>query len=109
MHHDIISGYSCGSGCLEFRPGNNVTRGQLSKIVVIAANWPVIDPTIPTFSDVPTDQPFYTYIETAYCHGVISGYSDGTFRPGNDATRGQISKIVYQAVTEGRACPSLSN
>ena len=23
----------CGPGCLEFRPGNNATRGQLSKIV----------------------------------------------------------------------------
>jgi hypothetical protein len=29
----IVSGYSCGSGCLEFRPGNNATRGQICKIV----------------------------------------------------------------------------
>jgi hypothetical protein len=32
-------------------------------------------------------------------HQFISGYSDGTFRPGNNATRGQISKIVYLAIT----------
>ena len=31
----IISGYTCGSGCLEFRPGNGVTRAQLTKIVVL--------------------------------------------------------------------------
>ncbi|MFL5733755.1 MAG: S-layer homology domain-containing protein, partial [Chloroflexia bacterium] len=46
---------------------------------------------------------FYQYIETAYRHGIISGYECGTgcleFRSGNNATRGQISKIVYLAVT----------
>ena len=41
---------------------------------------------------------FYDYIETAYHHGIISGYADGTFRPGNSATRGQICKIVYDAL-----------
>jgi hypothetical protein len=35
----------------------------------------------------------------------VSGYADGTFRPYNDATRGQISKIVYLAVTDdGTTC-----
>ena len=31
---------------------------------------------------------------------VISGYADGTFRPGNPATRGQIGKLVYSAITQ---------
>ncbi|MFL5733817.1 MAG: S-layer homology domain-containing protein [Chloroflexia bacterium] len=103
--HNIISGYSCGTGtnCLEFRPGNNVTRGQLTKIVVLAENWEITPPSTPTFRDVPLGDTFYGYIETAYSHNIISGYDCGTgcleFRPGNNATRGQISKIVYLAVT----------
>jgi hypothetical protein len=36
----IISGYSCGAGCLEFRPGNNATRGQICKIVYLAVSQP---------------------------------------------------------------------
>ena len=48
---------------------------------------------------MPTTNPFYAFIETAYNHGIISGYSDGTFRPNNNATRGQISVIVYRAIT----------
>ena len=68
--------------------------------MVIAAGWPLVNPPTPTFSDVPVEHPFYTYIETAYDHAIISGYADGTFRPGNNATRGQISKIVYLAVAE---------
>jgi hypothetical protein len=95
VNHDIISGYADGT----FRPENDVTRGQLCKIVVLARTW-VIDTTGgPHFSDVPTTHTFYDYIETAYNHGIISGYSDGTFRPGNPATRGQICKIVYEAIT----------
>ena len=99
-HNNIVSGYADGT----FRPGNNVTRGQLSKIVVIGAQWSIINPPTPTFSDVPVDHPFYVYIETAYCHGIISGYAGGIFLPGNDATRGQISKIVCLAVENLTTC-----
>ncbi|MFL5731755.1 MAG: S-layer homology domain-containing protein, partial [Chloroflexia bacterium] len=101
--HRIISGYACGAGCLEFRPGNNVTRGQLCKIVVLARRWPLYMPSTPTFRDVPETDAFYGYVETAYSRGIISGYGCGEgcleFRPGSNATRGQISKIVYLAVT----------
>ena len=97
--HGIISGYSDGT----FRPGNNVTRAQLTKIVVIAMNWTILCPATGHFSDVGVNDPFYCFIETAYGHGIISGYNDGTFRPGNSATRAQISKIVYLAVTQYRS------
>ena len=30
---------------------------------------------------------------------MLSGYDDHTFRPGNNATRGQASKITYNALT----------
>ena len=45
------------------------------------------EPCSPTFSDVPTNNPYYRYIETAVAHGVISGHSDNTFRLGGTATR----------------------
>ena len=95
----VISGY----GDNTFRPGNLTTRGQLSKIVVLAEGWTIYTPTSPTFRDVPASDTFYQYVETAYSRSIISGYACGTgcleFRPGNNATRGQISKIVYLAVT----------
>ncbi len=93
--HSIISGYGDGT----FRPDNNVTRAQLCKIIVLAQQWPIDTSGGPHFSDVPTSHPFYSYIETAYNHSIITGYGDGAFRPDNSATRGQISKIVYQAIT----------
>ncbi len=109
----IVSGYTCGgsnsqTGAPEpcdsarrpyFRPANFVTRGQLTKIVLGGAGFPLVNPTTPTFLDVPRSDVFYQAIETAVCHGIISGYSDNTFRPNNYAFRGQIAKIVYLAVT----------
>ena len=50
-----------------------------------------------TFSDVPVDHTFYANIRCLACRGIISGYSDGTFRPGNDITRSQIAKMVSNA------------
>jgi hypothetical protein len=88
----IVSGYSDGT----FRPGNNVTRGQLSKIVAGAAGF--IEPVSgQTFSDVPPTHTFYEFIERLAARGIVGGYTDGTFRPENNATRGQISKIVAKA------------
>src|SRR5205823_9303237 len=95
--HGAISGYGDGT----FRPGNNTTRGQLSKIVVLAEGWQLLNPPTPTFRDVPTTDAFYTFVETAYSHNIISGYGCGTgcleFRPGNNVTRAQLSKIVVLA------------
>lgn len=91
--HGIVGGYTDGS----FRPDTEVTRGQLAKIVVAAEGWPLITPASPTFNDVPAGSTFYSYVETAVAHGILSGYTDGSFRPGNMATRGQIAKIVYLA------------
>ena len=91
----LVSGYNDGT----FRPSDNVTRGQIAKIVTLAEGWAVTNPPTGAFSDVPTSSIFYGFIETAAQHMVLTGYSDGSFRPANTATRGQGSKIIYYAIT----------
>jgi ribosomal protein L30/L7E len=88
----IIGGYTDGA----FRPNSPATRGQISKIVANAAGYdePVSGQT---FTDVAPDSPFYPYIERMVGRDVIGGYADGTFRPNNNATRGQVAKIVSNA------------
>jgi hypothetical protein len=102
----IVSGYADGT----FRWGNNVTRGQLSKIIANSANFQdPIPATQQTFEDVPggpNPDPFWLWIERLAGHGAISGYTCGGvgepcvppgnrpyFRPNASATRGQIAKI----------------
>jgi hypothetical protein len=50
-----------------------------------------------SFSDVPADNTFYTSIRCLACGGIVTGYADGTFRPNNLVTRGQLAKIVSNA------------
>jgi hypothetical protein len=109
-----ISGYPCGvppeicgPGNLPFfRPNNNATRGQISKIDSSAAGFND-PPSGQQFEDVPVGSTFYTYTYRLVSRGVMSGYPCGGagepcvppanlpyFRPNNNATRGQTSKIV---------------
>jgi hypothetical protein len=122
----LIQGYPCGSpgepcdpqSRPYYRPNANVTRGQISKIVVLAAGWPLANPLSPTFADVPPGSAFYQYVETAYGRELLVGYPCGGpfepcdpqgrsyFRPGNNATRAQISKLVVLAITEPTPTPT---
>jgi N-acetylneuraminic acid mutarotase len=100
----LVSGYPDGT----FRPNNNVTRGQLSKIVSNAAGFND-NQTVQMFEDVPVGSTFFQYIGRLASRGYVGGYPCGPpgelcgpgnlryFRPNNNATRGQISKIVSNA------------
>jgi hypothetical protein len=100
----IINGYPDGT----FRPNNNVTRGQLSKIVSNSAGFDD-NQTTQMFQDVPPGSTFFQYIGRLASRGYMSGYPCGDpgepcgpgnlpyFRTNNNATRGQISKIVANA------------
>jgi hypothetical protein len=111
----VMSGYPCGGlgeVCVPpdnrpyFRPNANATRGQISKIVAIAGG--LTEPAGERiFEDVVEGSTFYTYTQQLANLGVMSGYPCGGegepcippeerayFRPNNQATRGQVSKIV---------------
>ena len=89
-----------------FRPGQPITRGQLSKVIALARGYPLPSPPVATFGDVPVGSPFFGYVEAVAAQGIVSGYPCGGigepcpgiyFRPGNAATRGQLTKFVTLA------------
>jgi hypothetical protein len=101
---NLISGYNCGGpgepcdgqSRPYFRWGNNLTRGQLSKIVSEAAGFNEAV-SGQRFIDVPPSNPFYAFIERLAARNIISGYTvpgGMEFRWGNPVTRGQTAKIV---------------
>ncbi|HUS14155.1 MAG TPA: M14 family zinc carboxypeptidase, partial [Chloroflexia bacterium] len=67
---------------------------------------PTMTPCPIQFTDVAPTDPFYPFIRCLACRGIISGYSDGTFRGGNNLTRGQAAKIVSNAAGFSDAVPS---
>jgi S-layer homology domain len=114
----VVNGYPCGGSgepCDPnqrpyFRPNNNVTRGQIAKIISNAARYDDT-PVGQTFQDVVAGSTFYTYTQRIASRGIINGYPCGGpgepcvppgnrpyFRPNNNATRGQLSKMIYLAL-----------
>ncbi len=94
-----------GSGG-NFYPTLNLTRGELAKVLVSAASLPVVTTSTRSFSDVAASNSFYGPIMTLAARGTVNGYSDGTFRPNANVTRGEFSKMVvgsfgFQTNTQG--------
>jgi hypothetical protein len=122
----VMSGYACGGPgepCVPpanrpyFRSGVPSTRGQISKIVSNAAGFqePVSGQS---FQDVPPGSTFYDYIERLVSRGVMQGYPCGAlgepcvppdnrpyFRPADNVTRGQTTKIVANTFFPGCETP----
>jgi hypothetical protein len=101
---EIIIGYPDGT----FRPDAFLTRGQVCKIIILAAqvkyHWPFDWTNAPHFVDVAGPNPgpqdtFYDYIETAFNHNMIHGYPGGYFRPSETTTRGQFAQMLAQAIS----------
>jgi hypothetical protein len=62
-----------------------------------ATETPVAGECSIAFSDVPEGSAFHMYVQCLVCREIVSGYPDGTFRPGVAMTRGQLAKIVSNA------------
>lgn len=87
-----------------FKPWDNVKRGQLTKMIVLAAGkadpagWRLVHPATPSFSDVPSNNTFYDVVETAKAHNIITGYEGNRFALWDWARRGQLAKILNGAL-----------
>lgn len=59
---------------------------------------PTTPATTSTFSDVPTNHPFYTSIGYFARKNIIRGYADGTFKSTQNVTRSELLGIVLSAL-----------
>ncbi|WP_182199829.1 N-acetylmuramoyl-L-alanine amidase [Paraliobacillus salinarum] len=88
----IINGYPDG----KFKPDNSVTRAEAMKMVGTALNLDG-NKVKSTFPDVEFESFASGYIESAYKKGIIGGYPDGTFKPHQSITRGEMAIVISKA------------
>lgn len=88
-----------------FVPEANITRGEAAAMFArLFKEYPGLDYNYKKYyTDV--DESYWGFKEVAYLSefGILSGYSDGTFRPNNKITRAEFVKIAesFEALTWG--------
>ena len=90
----VITG-SEKNGKLYFNPDSALTRAQAAAMIgrTQSKGYALADLTFSDSAKIPAYAAYY--IRAMVGQGVISGYSDGTFKPHSNITRGQMAKILY--------------
>jgi hypothetical protein len=86
----IVRGYDDGF----FRPRKNVSRIEFLKMVLNAGEVITDNTYVNPFPDLANDFWGTEYVKTAVKGNIISGYSDGLFKPDQAITRAEAAKIV---------------
>lgn len=102
----MAGGFSDGS----YKPESAITRAEFTKIVINANfNSDEINDCIveygyferedrSIFPDIDINNEFGSYVCMAKENEIISGFSDGTFRPNDNITFGQSSKVAVRTL-----------
>ena len=85
-----------------FSPDLPMTRGMLAKVLHNLENNPS-QPFAGTFSDVSTDAWYSGAVAWAAERGIVSGYGNGLFGPGDNITREQLAVILWRYAGEPAA------
>lgn len=89
----ITTGYSDGT----YRPAATVNRDAMAAFFYRMAGSPAYTaPKVSPFKDVPTTHQFYKEISWLASKGITTGYSDGTFRPGQPINRDAMAAFFYR-------------
>ena len=96
---DIVNGYSA----TKYGPNDILTRAQLCTMIVRAIYG---DDThynsVNVFNDVSVSHWARIYIDTAYNHGLMSGYGDGAFGPEDNLTYTQTARVILNTLGYGK-------
>ena len=95
LHSIGIIGGTEKNGKLYFYPHNSLTRAQAATMIGRTQEKGFAEAEL-AFTDAYAIPAYAApYIRTMAAQGVIGGYTDGSFRPGNNITRGQMAKILF--------------
>ena len=83
----IVRGYSNGT----FRPNAPITRAEFA---AICCRFEQLTDGAAAFTDVPASHWAAKSIAYAATRGWVTGYADGTFKPGNNITRAEVAAVT---------------
>ena len=89
------NGVMNGTSDTTFNPNGTTSRGQIAAILYRAAGSPAVSGAA-DFPDVTAGAYYADAAGWAAANGIVTGYSDGTFGPGDPITRQQLTAILWR-------------
>lgn len=102
VDNKIMSGTSETS----FAPNAKLTRSMLAQILYNHAGKPAAAAS--SLKDIASGSWYSSAVGWAAANGIVTGYSDGTFRPGDSITREQLALMLYRYAGSPAVTGSLS-
>ncbi len=94
MHQNgVVDGYPDGT----FKPDKCVNRAEFLKMMFELNKEVMLEQENP-FNDVYETEWYYPYVSNAYNLGIINGYSDGSFKPGQCVNRVEAIKMAVEGM-----------
>ncbi|KNY29433.1 leucine-rich repeat protein [Pseudobacteroides cellulosolvens] len=102
VNKNAISGYEDGT----FKPNNIISRAELAVIIVKVLGLKQSEGTTKFKDD--KDIPYWSkaYIKTAVEAGILSGYTDNTFKANKSCSREEIVTMIMRAMKLGTSADS---
>ena len=97
-YHDGVdfvlnNGYMNGVSATAFRPNGTLNRAMVATVLYRIAGEPAVEGTSP-FSDVVAGQWYTEAVIWAQTNGIVTGYTDNTFRPDREITRQEMAVML---------------
>lgn len=80
-----------------FNPTKQITRGQLSKMIVKGFDLTITDDVDIPFTDVVAGSEYEPYIQTLFANNITKGTTPTTFGPQSYVKRSQLASFVVRA------------
>jgi len=83
-----------GDGLFGFN--RSITKAEFATILCQMFGWELLNPAVPTFTDVAESQWYYTYVETALANNVVD--KTATFSPNQPILREDMAAMLVRAL-----------
>lgn len=101
------NGIMSGTSDTIFNPNGKLTRAMLAQILYNHAGKP--EAAASKYSDVAAGTWYSAAVGWAAEKGIVTGYSDGTFKPNDSVTREQLAAMLYRYAGSPAATGSLDS
>lgn len=91
----IVGGKAAGV----FAPEDSITREEFVKLMIELFDMRD-EQAVSTFTDVPKDAWYYSYVASAQKYGIINGVSSTEFGVGREIKRQDMAKIISEVLTK---------